>query len=355
MDKLDRYVARVCGSIGGPRAMRQHVQQELREHLLDAVAQHEASGMPREQAVDRALEEFGNQEEVRSELVAAHGHRVMAVVIEKALQWKERTMRAKWLWTTWAHLALLVVIALQALFILGTLIFIVPKYQELMAQRLIDIEELRDGATWIKSCFLGVLRVANFFFHNWGWLLLPIVLWITFEWRVRSENKSYMRLGGLGTVSIALTVVIWLLAGSLLLLTGIGVPGAGPATRGIAIDQVSQLNAAVSALDDAVAKEDWQRMLEHATAAQNSMARLHRSIPELATPKEPGSPDQLRAIATASRDLLNKLTLAIHYKDLETVQSCLRDFPEVFQPVREAAANSLRQWSKSVEGGAADH
>ena len=106
MDKLEQYLDQVCRRIGGPRALRQHVRQELREHLLDAAAQHKAAGLPEEEAVAQALADFGQPEDVRSELEDAHGHRVMAVVIDKALNWKEKTMRAKWLWATWAHLAL---------------------------------------------------------------------------------------------------------------------------------------------------------------------------------------------------------------------------------------------------------
>src|SRR5215471_2739267 len=110
MDKLEQYLDQVRRSIGGPRSLRQHVRQELREHLLDAMAQHKAAGLSEQAALEKALEEFGKPEEVRSELEATHGHRMMAVVIDKAMQWKERTMRAKWLWTTWAHLALLLVV-----------------------------------------------------------------------------------------------------------------------------------------------------------------------------------------------------------------------------------------------------
>ena len=41
MDKLEHYLDQVCRSIGGPRSLRQHVRQELREHLLDAAAEHQ--------------------------------------------------------------------------------------------------------------------------------------------------------------------------------------------------------------------------------------------------------------------------------------------------------------------------
>src|SRR5215471_11793159 len=112
MDKLEQYLDQVCRSIGGPRSLRQHIRQELREHLLDAAARHKAAGLPEEQALDRALEDFGGPEQVRSELEATHGHRLLPVVIDKAMQWKENTLKAKWLWTTWAYLAVVVLIAL---------------------------------------------------------------------------------------------------------------------------------------------------------------------------------------------------------------------------------------------------
>src|SRR6266478_9917627 len=117
MDKLEQYLDQVCRGIGGPRSLRQHVRQELREHLRDAVAEHKAAGLPEERALDRALEDFGGPEDVKSELEATHGHRLMPVVIDKAMQWKEMTMKAKWLWMSWAYLALGLVIALEAFFI----------------------------------------------------------------------------------------------------------------------------------------------------------------------------------------------------------------------------------------------
>ena len=39
MDQLERYLDQVCRGIGGPRSLRQHIRQELREHLLDAAAE----------------------------------------------------------------------------------------------------------------------------------------------------------------------------------------------------------------------------------------------------------------------------------------------------------------------------
>src|SRR5579872_6080605 len=103
MDKLEQYLDQVCRSMGGPKALRQHVRQELREHLLDAAGQHQAAGLSEAEALDRAIADFGGPDEVRAGLEETHGHRLLPVLIDKAMSWKERTMRAKWLWMTWAH------------------------------------------------------------------------------------------------------------------------------------------------------------------------------------------------------------------------------------------------------------
>src|SRR5438874_12916690 len=131
MDKLEHYLDQVCRSIGGPRPLRQHVRLELREHLRDAAAEYKAAGLSEEAALDKALEDFGGPEQLRSELEATHGHRLLPVVIDKAMQWKEMTMRAKWLWATWAYVALAAVIAVGVLWITFANVFLVPKFQVL--------------------------------------------------------------------------------------------------------------------------------------------------------------------------------------------------------------------------------
>src|SRR5262249_8460149 len=150
MDRIDRYVDQVCRHIGGPRAMRQHLRPELREHFLDAGAPHKAAGTPEDKAVEQALEEVGPAAEVRPGMEATHGQRVLAVVLDKAMQWKERTMKAKWLWTSWAYLSLLTVIVLDVLYLTFNVIFIIPRFQKLMRDGLIDPAILDEqGTAWM--------------------------------------------------------------------------------------------------------------------------------------------------------------------------------------------------------------
>ena len=62
MDQLERYLDQVCRGIGGPKSLRQHIRRELREHLLDAAAEHRNAGLPEEEALARALADFGGPE-----------------------------------------------------------------------------------------------------------------------------------------------------------------------------------------------------------------------------------------------------------------------------------------------------
>src|SRR5437660_6852286 len=142
MDKLEHYLDQVCRSIGGPRSLRQHIRQELGEHLRDAVAEHRVAGMSEPEAIDRALADFGGPDQVRAELEATHGHRLLPVVIDKAMQWKEKTMKARWLWASWAHVVLAIVIALEVLTLTLANVFLVPRFQKLTQDGLIDLAVL---------------------------------------------------------------------------------------------------------------------------------------------------------------------------------------------------------------------
>jgi len=125
-------------------------------------------------------------------------------------------MRAKWLWTTWAHLALLLVVTLEVLFITFTVLFIIPKFQRLVLDGIID-PAIVDGSnvSWMPA-FLNRLRGITGPYTTFM-VLGAVAAWGLFEWRVRSENKSFMRLSALGTVVVGLMMVVWLTAGSLVI------------------------------------------------------------------------------------------------------------------------------------------
>jgi HAAS len=350
MEKLELYLDQVCRSIGGPVEMRDHVRQELREHLLDAVAQHKAAGLSEAEALAMALAEFGKPEEVRSELEATHGQR-MIWVIDKALQWKEMTMKAKWLWVSWAYVGLAMVIMLQALFITFNVIFIIPKFKKIMADGLIDQAILNDeGARWMVNYLHELSYIAG---HYTLFLLLaPALAWATFEWRVKSENKPFMRLSALGTVAIALTVVVVLMSGSMVVCFCLGMPAMARMARPFALDQVRDVETHLKSWDQLRKVGKFTNEWENAgfreerradtIAVSNALARLSNGpvLPALTQRNDPGLVNDLRAHLSAAQESLGKAQKAIQARDLKQFELEIDNVRKSFSPILEAAAKT---------------
>jgi hypothetical protein len=344
MDKLERYLDQVCRGIGGPRSLRQHVRQELREHLLDAMAEHKAAGMPEEAALERALADFGGPEQVHSELAATHGQRLLAVVIDKAMQWKERTMKARWLWTSWANLALAVVILLEAMFITFNVVFIVPKFQVLMRHGIIDSAFIDEAGTGWMTAFLQGLMIVTGGYTTFL-LLGAAVAWGLFEWRVRSENKAFMRLSAFGTVAVGLLVVIILTSGSLVVSFTLGAPAVGRLVRPYAQDQVAKIDASLGTLERALAKKDWEAVTEQTNRAKEALGNLTKDapvLPALAGWHKPPTLEELRAQVETASEALQEARQASDAKDPGRLTAALQKFHEGYDPVARAARKAER-------------
>jgi hypothetical protein len=335
MDKLEQYLDQVCRSVGGPRSLRQHVRQELREHLLDAVAEHKAAGMSEEKALDRALEDFGGPEQVRSELEATHGQRLLPVVIDKAMQWKEKTMKAKWLWTTWAHLVLVGVVAMEVTSITFATVFLAPRLKKILREGWLEVDMKEPVFSWIPSFLHGLDWVGS----NLVWLLLTVaVLWALFEWRVRSENKSFMRLAALGTAALVLVVLVAVLGWALVVPPMAGLPGMDARVpEKTVIDREARIESSVGALEDALAQRDWEAIQEHANQASSemeSLAHMGAAAPALTSMREQAKVDELRLQLKAARDSLQEARQASWAKDPAKLEAALKKFHEVYAQVQ---------------------
>jgi hypothetical protein len=346
MEKLEKYLDQICRSIGGPVEMREHVRQELREHLLDAIAQHKAAGMHEGEALEKALVEFGKPEEVRSELEETHGQR-MIWIIDKTLQWKERTMKAKWLWVSWAYLGLAFIILLQALFITFNVIFIIPKFKKLMMDGVIDPTILDDaGARWMVNYLDDLSHV--FGDHTLLWIVVPAVLWGLFEWRIKSENKPFMRLSALGMAAVALTVVVMLMAGSLVITFCLGVPAMARMARPYAIEQVREVDSHLKGFD-AMAKSgkfknEWdnrgfrEELRVEMLAASTAMHRL-ASGPALASLTQRGDSqtvNELRTHLKTAQDSVLEAQKGLAAQDRKQFERELDNIRRSFAPIQLA-------------------
>jgi hypothetical protein len=291
--------------------------------------------MSEEAAVARALEDFGGPEQVRAELEATHGHRVMGVVLDKAMQWQERTMKAKWLWTTWAYLAAVGVIVVELFSIVFTRTFLIPKMHKMKADGMIDLSA---DASQIATKLLSFLDYLEWFCDriNWWGLVLAAMVWGMFEWRVRSENKPFMRLAALGTAAAGLAVVVALMTGSLSIPFMVGMPAVGRMARTSAPERVTIIDLSIEGLEQAQAKKDWEAMRENANRASQSLDKLAQSGPFLAARQYEVAPEELLAQMKTANDSLHDAVLAINDKDGERLEAALKTFHKAYKPLREA-------------------
>jgi len=335
MDKLEQYLDQVCRRVGGPRSLRQHLRQELREHLHDAAAEHRTAGLSDQEALERALADFGGPDDVRSELEATHGQRWFPVILDKTMQWKERTMRARWLWTTWAYLTIVVVLILEVLSIAFAHFYLVPKLKKLRLDGWLGEADSYPVIEWLYS----LLDRVGWVLHHLLWFALGLlVLWGLFEWRVRSENKTLMRLSALGSGGVALMIVVFLMMAALVLPFMVGLPGTKIA-RPWAIEAVVSVDKSITSLEQSLAKKDWESAREHARKIAQGLGRLEAgpSLHALTDWNERPTFIELREQLQIARGSFREVEQGIDQKDAAQVEAALERFQKAYSLLRDAA------------------
>lgn len=353
MDELELYLDGVCRRMGGAKSLREHVRRELREHLLDAAGRYRSEGLSESAALARAIGDFGEPEEVRSELEATYGQRLMAVAIDKARQWKEMMLGARWLWSAWAHVALTGVIAVQFVLLGGGLIKVVPRYFRLLHKGWIDVRDYPSGAflEWTEWGLNGAELIVDYA----PFLLPPLALaWGLFEWRVRSANKSLMRLAVLASAASVLSVVSLLATATLLASTLLAVESMnGRAPEQIVRSELAELNASLAELDWWAKEHDREAIRRGASPEE--LSELHR-VEELRLPAPVLDSAYDRAKGQTMRALADQAYAAIStLDDMGAAGSALASFNDqdrvkLIRTELRAARTSMEQvrWSLST-------
>jgi hypothetical protein len=335
MDKLEQYVEQVCRRIGGPRSLRQHLREELHEHLREAAAEHQAAGMSEIEAIDRALTDFGGPDQVRRELEETHGHRLLPVVIDQAMQWKEITMRARWLWTTWAYVAAIGVILVDLLFMGFTKVYELPKLEKFYADGWIAANDLNGPSLHWMYTFLE--RIRNVWDQAIWWLPLAIAGWGVFEWRVRSENKPFMRLAGLGTAAVSLSVIMALTGLVMPLMFMVGLPQTFKLPQRVAAARLHEIDSVIVAMEESRAKKDWAGVEQNATRARSLIESLSYVAPAIMIPPSESRQDELRTQITLADANLGEAIAAGAARDAERLESAIQRFQRAYGSIRAAA------------------
>jgi hypothetical protein len=214
MEQIERYVKEVCRGLRVPASLRQHIGEELRAHLLESVQAHVDAGMPEEEAVASALAEFGQADMVGGELKAVYGGGLLTLLIQGAMDWRERTMKTVWKWGFVAHVALVTVLAVGYLALVGWVRFVIP----ILVQ---GYGELNAPLTHVGGLGPGLIRFCAFLAGTWWlWPILLALGWGVFEWRCRSENKEAIRFAAGAVACLATMVVVCVFSTAAMIMCG---------------------------------------------------------------------------------------------------------------------------------------
>jgi hypothetical protein len=270
----------------------------------------------------------------------------MAVVIDKAMQWKERTMKARWLWSTWAHLALAAVIVAQVAFVSATMVFIMPKVRQIVMDAGWGGGMVADGrgldAYLPRSqSFLDAMEWVSA--HGVLLLVLLAIAWALFEWRVRGENKPSIRLSLMATAALGLMAACVMSAAVASIPTLMAVPAlmSRPPERAIT-DLTTRIDASVAALRQATANKDWPAIEEHAASAAHLMQSLNAmgAAPlalASATGGDASRVSELRNHLQEARQSMDDARAAAFAHDAARLEAATQTFEASYQPIRAAA------------------
>lgn len=184
MNEIERYVGKVCRTVGGSADLRRHLREELLAHLEEAVDAKVSEGLSREEAVKVAIDDFGDLESIEKELERVHGRSLLGVVVAKAMQWKERTMKSTWKWSFAASFVLAATLAAQMAFFFFFAVKVMPCVREM-------------ASSWNRepmASVKGIVALTAFIGANLHIIIaLFLTSWLLFEWRCRSERKPFIR------------------------------------------------------------------------------------------------------------------------------------------------------------------
>ena len=325
MNVVESYLDRVCSSLGGSSSLRRHIREELEEHLLEAIERYTTQGLPREEATARVIKEFGTAEIVGKELEAVHGRRPVMVMMEKAMAWKEKTLKTGRLWNLVAHIALGLVLAVEALFVCSAAVYIFPKLESSYMNL---GEPLPEYPRWVMD--LNSSLLSNWFV----WLPLVVIAWGLFEWRYRGENKSGVRLAAGGVASLGMMAIVFTVTVAMVVPFAL-LPGMIQMQRAetVVLEKTLQAETSFNQLSRAIDREDWPAATKSGQELRNALeflARTGSAVPALAVLNRQEELDEIRDLLTRVSEISNKVYSSSHKKDREELKKHYSDLEEAY-------------------------
>jgi hypothetical protein len=316
------------------------LREELKEHLEEAVEANLAEGMAAEEAVSKAIEEFGEPGMVREGLQGIYGQRLISVLMERAMEWKESTIKSGWKWSFVAHFTLAVTILAQLALLLFLLVYVVPTVTgnfEMQGLSIPDHMQL-------------IINLADFVLNHPLIVITAVVLGLyLFEWKYRGENKPTIRLA-LGSV-VSLTLVLAVGATSVTsIVSFIGTLHLLHQPREeTVVSKFKQADEAFSQLERAIDGKRWSEARDAVLIIQEVFSRFQYDgpmVPTLLAVRKQHEIDEVRSIAG---DIARFCNIVTYWEGSEKL-SKLREAYTRFKKIVVAVPNPEEELSPSGNG-----
>jgi len=350
MNDIDRYLDQACRSVSGSVALRKHLRDELKEHLEEAIKELVAGGISEEEAAKKVIEDFGEPEMVREGLQSVYGHSVTSFFIDKAMEWKERTMRSKWTWNSAIYIGLVLIIALAVSSIVFEFIWILPSIQRSYVEVDMDMPE------YLIQSFRFANHIVNWW---WIWLIVIVGGMGLFERKCGSENKSLIRTT-MGVMASLVTVAFAFFLTAAIMINFTMMPRMRDESRSESaiITRVTEAHESYKQLTKAIRDKDWTVAGKSANELENAYQVLSdwdTMATVLASENQWDTIQDIRHSITEISELSDKLRDAIwQHDESSSVQDYYSQLEASFSELEKKSAFFAKYIDSESTAGASD-
>jgi hypothetical protein len=243
----------------------------------------------------------------------------------------------------WLHLALGLMIAAEAGFIVVGMRLVMPMCARIVSYADTDhrgLSAFMFGATQL----LGMLHLAEDYAAWWA-IALAVACGL-FEWRMRGQSKASLRLSAMVLTSLLLFAVVAMLTALMV------IPTARAAQRlnarhpePIVAVRMAALDRLVGQLDQALLKQDWPAVHElahEATGAAEDLAKTGAAASTLLTLNQETRVERLRTQLESMESSMEATWAASRKGDAEQVKSGIQKFHEAYEAVTSEVTRAAR-------------
>jgi hypothetical protein len=245
--------------------------------------------------------------------------------------------------TTWTHFALGLILVAEASFIFFGMRFVMPA-----CKRILNFADANAHGPYSfipgGSDLLGLMHTMA---YQPGWWLIAIAIaWALFEWRVRGQNKQWVRLSVLTSTALLLFATITMFSALLVIPT---VKAAEQLNarhpEPVVAERIATLDRLLVRLDDALAKNDLATAddLAHTAAgAASELAQTGAAASTLLTSSDPSKVEAVRTQLDVMASTMREVWFAAKTRHPEPIEPALKKFREAYAQVKSGTVASAK-------------